>query len=198
MNICKVQECKGKVFGHGHCNRHYMQIRKYGRIVAAHGRVPSDSNRFIFDDDIAWMELYDRWGNVTANTIIDAEDYQKAKTKKWHLDGKGYVCSKENNNKLFLHHLITDYGKYRVDHKDRNPLNNRKSNLRECTRSQNSMNRECKGIAWKRGKWQSMIMKNGQSHYLGRFDKMKDAILVYNKAAKELHGEFACLNKVAE
>ena len=32
MNICKVDGCENKVFGHGYCNKHYMQIRRHGQI----------------------------------------------------------------------------------------------------------------------------------------------------------------------
>ena len=201
MNICQIDECAAKAFGGGYCNRHYMQLRNHDKIVATHGRVPSDPNEFVLDDNIVWIKLYDRWGNVKAKTSIDLEDYKKVKNWKWYLDSKGYPVTNDCGKKLYLHQIITGYGKHKTDHKDRNPLNNKKGNLRQSNPSQNAMNAksQChsskyKGVSLKAGKWQVTIAKNGKSHYLGRFTDEWEAALVYDEAAKKLHGKFALFN----
>lgn len=92
-----------------------------------------------------------------------------------------------------------------VDHVDRNKLNNRMNNLREATNAQNSYNRTngrnstgFKGVSFhkRQGKYTARIMKDGISVSLGAFDDPQHAAHAYNKAAIQMHGEFACLNPI--
>lgn len=88
-----------------------------------------------------------------------------------------------------------------VDHKDNNGLNNRRSNLRLCTPSQNVWNRGLlknntsgfKGVTRDRqsGKWMAQIVANKKHRRLGLFETPELAHEAYKKAALELHGEFA-------
>lgn len=95
-----------------------------------------------------------------------------------------------------------------IDHIDRNPLNNRRLNLRLATRQENNWNRRpnrnCssrfKGVGrvnrWTRAKnpWWASIARDGRSHYLGRFLTEEAAARAYDAKARELFGEFAYLN----
>ena len=90
-----------------------------------------------------------------------------------------------------------------VDHIDGNSLNNRRSNLRLCTVSQNHQNRrrtygssKYKGAWWdkRRNKWVAAITFKGKYIYLGFFDNEIDAGKAYDRKAAELFGEFAYLN----
>lgn len=94
-----------------------------------------------------------------------------------------------------------------VDHADRNTLNNCRTNLRICTRSQNQANRffkketsasKYKGVTKGNGenKWRAKIMCRGKRVNIGTFHSEKQAALAYNEAAKALFGEFACLNTI--
>lgn len=84
-----------------------------------------------------------------------------------------------------------------VDHRNRNPWDNRWSNLRLCTRSQNTMNTTLtsrklpKGVCLNMGKYSAVIRINGEKKYLGRFDTPEEAGKVYHDAAMKHHGEFA-------
>ena len=102
----------------------------------------------------------------------------------------------------FLH-----YGRWPdvfIDHKDGNPLNNKLENLRLANRIQNSANRKSSksgsskylGVCFAKsqGKWQAAV--GTPKKYLGQYDKEEDAAKAYNKAAKELYGEYARLNDV--
>lgn len=90
-----------------------------------------------------------------------------------------------------------------VDHVNHDTLDNRRENLRVCTYSDNSCNvkprneTELKGIYWvkHRKHFSVRIMKNGIKYWVGCTKNIQDAIKMYNKKAKELHGEFAYLNK---
>lgn len=54
-----------------------------------------------------------------------------------------------------------------------------------------------KGVIWdeQRGKWRSRIEINGKRKHLGYFESEVDAADAYDKAAVELFGSFAKLNK---
>ena len=93
-----------------------------------------------------------------------------------------------------------------VDHIDGDPTNNRRSNLRNCTQHQNSMNSrkrkndassKYKGVSWDKGrkKWRAYINLMRKQLFLGRFDNELEAARAYNDKAVELYGEFAHLNK---
>jgi hypothetical protein len=96
--------------------------------------------------------------------------------------------------------LPNPYNKKCVDHIDNNKLNNNVSNLRYCTQQENCMNRKIgsnntsnfKGISYdnQRNKWMAGIKINGKKQYLGRFDKIEDAVNCRVKKAKELFGEY--------
>jgi hypothetical protein len=97
--------------------------------------------------------------------------------------------------------MVTD-PKIWVDHKDRDGLNNQKSNLRIATRSQNKVNTlpsgksKYMGVCWnkKDKRWQAAVVKDGVTYYVGQFKDEKMAALAYDAKAKELHGDFANLN----
>ena len=91
-----------------------------------------------------------------------------------------------------------------VDHIDGNGLNNRKSNLRICTKAQNVHNSrprtntssKYKGVFWNKAnkKWSATIHKGDKWTYIGGFDDEKEAARAYDRKAAEFFGEFAYLN----
>jgi len=88
-----------------------------------------------------------------------------------------------------------------LDHIDGNRANNKISNLREATRSQNSANSRksikntsgFKGVYYRKdtNKWSAYIGKNGKRTILGCFDCPAAAHFAYVVAANKLHGDFA-------
>ena|ERR1700752_4320654 len=89
-----------------------------------------------------------------------------------------------------------------VDHIDRDRSNDRWANLRVCTRSQNQSNRPkqvnntsgFKGVLWHKQnkKWWARIRYCRKVKSLGLFNSPEEAAAAYVRAAKELHGDFAC------
>jgi hypothetical protein len=90
------------------------------------------------------------------------------------------------------------------DHINRHGLDNRKKNLRNCTKGENNLNQggernsasKYKGVYWKKDtkKWAACIKKGGKRKHLGYFDDEAEAAKAYDDAARRLHGQFAGLN----
>lgn len=134
---------------------------------------------------------------------IDDEDYERVSARKWTLDKNGYVVCKVNRRKVLLHRFILAAPAHLdVDHKDRDPLNCQRHNLRLATRSQNSANRgpgrgrRYKGVYRKKNRWHAMIMVQGVHYWLGSYLTEEAAALAYNQAAIKHFGEFAWLNSI--
>lgn len=137
--------------------------------------------------------------------IIDDGDFEVVNSHKWWLTKGGYaytqVWMNKKKNTILMHRLIMQpkNGK-EIDHINHDILDNRRDNLRLCTRTQNNINRKSKnktrGIRWTRNAWQAEIKNSGVYKYLGRYKNKEDALLAYDIAAKLVHGEFAILNNV--
>ena len=113
------------------------------------------------------------------------------------IDGQG---TSRNRTTVRMHRQVFKVsGKIEVDHKDRDGLNNQKSNLRLATHAENAQNRAkvrglsaYKGVSWhkKSGKWRAYI---GRKH-IGTFDREEDAATAYDRKAIETFGLFALTN----
>lgn len=149
-------------------------------------------------------------------TIVDDEDYEYLSQFKWWAMKKGnYIYAERSNycnktkksNHMKMHREImkvTDKS-ILVDHIDRNPLNNQKSNLRLCNKQQNAANsKKRKGgsskyrgvsLCWDRkNRYIARLYYKGRNYHLGRFKTEIEAAKAYNEKALELYGEFANLN----
>jgi len=140
--------------------------------------------------------------------IVDAEDYPRLSQYTWFAEGTPknyYAARKENGKSIKMHRQILNAPDHLVvDHIDHNTLNNRKSNLRLATFTQNCQNqRRCshgtskyKGVCWhkKCKKWAAAIKCDGKTYHLGYFKDETAAALAYDSAARRLHKSFAALN----
>lgn len=113
------------------------------------------------------------------------------------------MAAASRDNKFWMHHFV--FGKrVLLDHIDGNGLNNQKSNLRECTYSQNGANRRkntktlgrFKGVSFLRGKWMARLQVMKKRLYLGYFTEEIEAAKAYNDAAVKHFGEFAHINQI--
>ena len=149
----------------------------------------------------------------TATAFVDTSDvdFLRALGGGWLATtvGKGYVyvTRRRNGHIEYLHRILLGVGDTRtlVDHKDRNTFNNRRSNLRAATKSQNAQNllhsvagksSRFKGVHWHKGakKWAARIKHGGHSKYLGLFEDETMAAHAYDSAAISHFGEFALVN----
>jgi hypothetical protein len=145
---------------------------------------------------------------------IDAEDWPRISGFKWYVssDGGGrmYVYTYVDKKKSYLHRMILEapHGQ-RVDHRNGDPLDNRKANLRLATHQQNMFNcgkrstykgkptsSSFKGVTWDKscGRYKAQIAKDGVKHNLGYFHDPRKAALAHDHAALDMFGEFAWTN----
>lgn len=118
------------------------------------------------------------------------------------FDGRGYRQIRVAGKKYLAHKLawIYVYGEWpskHLDHVNRIKDDNRISNLREVTRSQNGQNRgiqknntSCyRGVCWDTGimRWRARIGLNGKRTFLGYFDTAEAAYEAYKAAAVAMH-----------
>lgn len=142
--------------------------------------------------------------------LVDDKDFDSLNQYKWRYHARfvlRYRYSDGRQTIVFLHREIIKPAKgMQVDHIDGNRLNNQRHNLRECTHAENQRNRKkhknntsgYKGVDFskKNHRFRAKIKLNYKSIHLGYFNTALEAAYVYNKAAKELHKEFACLNPI--
>lgn len=96
---------------------------------------------------------------------------------------------RDGKTKFKLHRFLTNCPEgYDVDHINHHVNDNRKSNLRICTRSQNNMNRKGKGVCWckARNKWTASITKDNKKYFLGYYDNYEEALKVRKKQKKNI------------
>ena len=142
--------------------------------------------------------------NQAFTITVDDEDYDRVQKYKWWVSLKrnrpDCVVSRIEGAAIALQHFII--GKppkgFVVDHINRNPLDNQKINYRVCTKKQNSWNQsratDCKsgykGVHKFAGKWRVQV----QRKQIGMFNTPEEAARAYDKAAREMFGEFASTN----
>lgn len=138
--------------------------------------------------------------------LIDEDDLGIIVPFKWFCTINGYASAKADMGRgsyyILMHKYITDFE--HTDHINGDKLDNRKCNLRQCTQSQNMMNTrpshtrfkhsKYKGVSKEKNKWNARIKRR----VIGYFDSEHEAAYMYNKAALEEFGEFACLNVIPE
>jgi hypothetical protein len=134
--------------------------------------------------------------------LIDFEDMEYLRHYKLTRN-KNYVSV----GRHLIHRLILDVSdpKTLIDHVNGNFLDNRRSNLRIASKSQNAMNSTkqkrktssiYKGVTWckRTEKWKAYIYLNGKRKNLGSYISENEAAEKYNAAAESIFGEFCKLN----
>jgi len=158
------------------------------------------------------------------NAIVDAADFKWlsqwswfawwcVKSKTFYVVRNSYKLSPFGGKKrvtIRMHREILICNDHEdCDHKNFNGLDNRRQNLRRCTRAQNGMHKKILAITKSsfktrciykgvypssREKWAARIGKNKKHIHLGTFNSKEDAARAYDVAALKYHGEFAHLN----
>lgn len=138
--------------------------------------------------------------------LVDETGLSLLRSGRWYVNG-GYLSSLPGNKRF--HRLLLDAqdGDI-VDHINGDPLDNRASNLRICSHSENMRNRKThrnnslgvKGVYAERHhvtkvlRYVAQIRVDGKKVVLGRFKSVDAASRAYKVAAQKLHGDFARLS----
>lgn len=142
-----------------------------------------------------------------AHAIVDAEDYEVLSKFSWYtqriktsMSGLSYAVRHKRKDeygtksRIYMHRQIMGAESDQfIDHINGNGLDNRKENLRLCTRSENMRNRyyhrkgKLPGAYFHRetGKYQATITINKKNKYIGLFETAKEAheaFINYKKA----------------
>lgn len=149
-----------------------------------------------------------KFNGETIFSLVDDEDFERFGKFRWWCHSAGYVCGRYLGSwkvsGVYLHKLIMSppTGLF-VDHINGIRLDNRRCNLRICTRQQNNSNkrRKYKNISGYKGLqktgrygWGAFIVCDTQKIWLGTYGDKEEAAWVYDQAALQLFGEFAKTN----
>lgn len=139
--------------------------------------------------------------NTNEPFYFDLEDYEVIKDHCWRVQTiRGYrkLTTWYKGKTISLHAML---GHSNCDHADRNPLNNRKSNLRTATNSENAQNRSVfknnnsgvTGVCWmsKSNQWYAYLIKNKERILSQLFNNKEDAIKARLRAEAKYLKEFA-------
>ncbi|MDR5802169.1 HNH endonuclease [Caballeronia sp. LZ001] len=143
-----------------------------------------------------------------AIALVDDEDYERIAKHRWCMSCgyalRGTTVAGHTVQRLMHREILRlpSDDKRLIDHRDGNRLNNQKSNLRICNKSENSRNRLApknnktgfKGVCLCKatGRYRATINVSGSKQiHLGYFDTAAAAHEAYSKAAPNFHGEFA-------
>lgn len=135
--------------------------------------------------------------------LVDEEDFENLNQYKWYgvIYPSRYLPKYSTQS---MHRMLMGNPEgMQVDHINGDGFDNRKANLRICTRSENLYNQKkykgqssYKGVSWFKPtkKWRANINFKKKYILLGYFNTELAAAMVYDMAAVDLHGEFARLN----
>lgn len=146
------------------------------------------------DEEFDKTEQFHWWAGKTNNTYYALRVETKSGKRNVVLMHR-FILGLKNNDKRF------------VDHINHNTLDNRLSNLRICTNSENQRNTfkrkgnatsKYKGVEWLTTQkcWRARFQHNKKRVHVGHFNHELDAALAYNQKVKSLNGEFAVLNDI--
>lgn len=151
--------------------------------------------------------------------IVDDRDFEWLSKWRWCRDTAGYAVRHEQKNEYGdgkrrmrkMHREIMRGANKEIDHINHNGLDNRRSNLRAATTSQNQANSKgtplntsgyrgvCKYNINKPNVhklWGARIVVNGQKYFKGMFYTKEEAAIAYNEMAIKYFGQYANLNRM--
>jgi hypothetical protein len=196
---------KLKASGYVLCSKHYKQYHKYHNFLDNNPRTIYDLNDYKVYNGIAEFNIYNQKNEYVGSFIIDEDDIQKVKYKKWRKDSFGHIvtgnCSntrpRQELSRLIMN--VTDENLV-VDHIDCDTTNNRKSNLRICKQTENTFNKSFMsnnvsgiiGVCWDkyRNRWTPEIQYKETRVHLGRYIKFEEAVYVRHIAEMMLFEEY--------
>lgn len=162
-------------------------------------------NKYIINDNFVEMIIESKVHGIV-KVKIDKEDMEKCSKLTWHYaknkDSK-YIQTRIKGKMIKLHRYIMNMNNSNlvVDHINRNPLDNRKLNLRICSYKENSFNKSIRvdntsgipGVSFHKTnkKWRAKIKYNNLTIHLGYFEDINEALINRRVAEEILFGEYS-------
>lgn len=155
-----------------------------------------------------WLPIFEGRGaaqreRVDAHALVDAADFDRASCHRWSLcekDGHRYARTSIDGVKVYLHRFVTASDAEIVDHRNGDGLDNRRSNLRPCSKADNQRNTKkrsdgvdspFKGVSRDvHGHWRVAC---GDRTRGGIADEA-EAATIYDAMAREQFGDYARTN----
>lgn len=158
-------------------------------------------------ESICLIPLYDREGSVRANVRVDPDDWFALARYRWHLMNNGYAAGymttrtyrREGwrgqrvggrSRQVLMHRFIAGMesgDRRKVDHVNRDRLDNRRANLRVVTDPEHSQNQtpqrgrssQYRGVSWfpQTQRWRAYAGVNGRFIHLGYFIDEEEAAM---------------------
>ena len=133
---------------------------------------------------------------------FDLEDYDLIKDYCWCINGDGYCCARDCDNKknIYMHRLIINSCQY-TDHINHKKYDNRKCNIRSANPTENAMNRaNVIGVYYDntKQKWKAKIQLYNNVIDLGSFDCFEDALSARKDGENKYFCEFSYDNSMRE
>lgn len=135
--------------------------------------------------------------------LIDDEDFSVFEASTWNVNSHGYLIGRGKRPPLFHRVIMGEPRGMAVDHINRKVWDNRRCNLRVCTRAENAKNRGIgknnttgyKGVYRHfSGKYRCIIVPGKKFKHIGMYETPQMAALAYDAAAIQEFGAFAGLN----
>lgn len=139
-----------------------------------------------------------RDGSLAGYVWIDKADQEWAAQYNWVMRPDGYIIRRNGTSTTRMHREMMGLqpGDPReVDHKNRKPWDNRRSNLRICLHRENRQNNGpgkmnksgILGVGWdeKRKKWRAQQTFDGKNYFLGRYKRKIDAVRAVRNFRRE-------------
>lgn len=190
---------------------HIIKIRgrsDLGNSLWNHGSSPPQAPRLLKGTRMKKIELTNGM-----YALVDDEDYEWLNRWSWYVCTAPRTFYAQRTTAVGGKHAVprmhreilqpTD-SKIWVDHINGNGLDNRRSNLRKCTQSQNLANSSkysnntsgFKGVFTNKrcvgqNKWRAQIRHENKAIHIGSFHNVREAARAYDKVAIELFREFA-------
>jgi hypothetical protein len=156
--------------------------------------IPLTKGQFAIVDaaDFDWLNQWKwqaSWNPKTGTFYADREEFNGARDKRYSVRMHREILGLQRGDKL------------QGEHRNHNTLDNRRSNLRIATHSENMYNRRLnsnsscglKGVTRHGNYWRAQIQANRKHIVIGSsYNTPEEAHLAYCEKSKELHGGFHC------
>lgn len=180
----KCSICGGNYYAKDLCKFHYQ--RKRSGIIQDMPLLKKH-NDYVIEGEVATVYYDDVNRTRSGFFLIDKEDIEKIKPYKWSILNTGYIAAYKKKKTILLHRFLMDFpvGK-EVDHINHDRTDNRKSNLRICTRRQNSLNKRVNsktgeyGIHYSKGYYRVQV----DGRYCGVSKDLEEAKRIRNENVK--------------